>query len=241
MVWYSCRTAWQLAAVSENTKRDIIKYLGINDRKIHVIYEGVTTEEFNNLKKDDVLDIIRKKYGLTERYVYCPTSLHPHKNIDLLVNYFAKLKEEKGIPHKLVITGVDPFRKEGYLRNSIVACHMEKEILYLGHVSRGIVNFLFKCADMVVCLSSYEGFGLPVIEAMAAGCPVLSSNRASLSEVVGESGVLVDPFDERSVINAMFKLLTDDKERSIFINKGFNRAKYFSWYFVASNLIKIYG
>jgi len=240
LVRYSCRKADRIATISQNTKSDIIKYTGVSEGKIDVIYEGVDFERFSKIKKDEAKEFIQRQYGI-QGYIYSPTSLYPHKNNDLLVKTFAKLKNEKKIQQKLIITGIDPYKRTNWLEGIITKYRMENEIFYLGRVPDKYLPYLYKGADLMVYLSSYEGFGLPILEAMASECPVLSSNRSSLPEVVGDAGILVDPFNIEEVANKMHKLLTNEILRERFINKGLIRAKQFSWKDVAKRLIKIYN
>ena len=240
LVKYSCRKADRVIAVSQNTKKDIIKYTKTEKDKINVIYEGVNFERFSSYKKEEAKNFIQKQYGV-QNYVYSPTSLYPHKNNDLLVKVFAKIKKEKKIPQKLLITGIDPYRKANWLKNIIVKYGMENEIFYLGKVPVKHLPYLYSGADLTIYLSSYEGFGLPILEAMAASCPVLSSNNSSLSEVVGGAGILVNPFDTEEVVNKMHELLINESLKKECIEKGLARAKKFSWEKAAQRLIKIYS
>jgi len=226
--------------MSQNTKNDIVKYIEINKDKIDVIYGGVDFEKFSKIKKDEAKRFIQKQYGI-QNYIYSPTSLYPRKNNDLLVKVFAKLKKDKKVLQKLIITGIDPQNKKKWLRSIISKYGMESEIFYLGRVPGEHLSYLYSGADITVYLSSYEGFGLPILEAMASSCPVLSSNRSSLPEVLGDAGVLVNPFNIEEVANRMYELLTNESLRKECISKGSVRAKQFSWGNVARRLIKIYS
>ncbi|MCD6193224.1 MAG: glycosyltransferase, partial [Candidatus Aminicenantes bacterium] len=179
-------------------------------------------------------------YGI-QHYIYSPTSLYPHKNNDLLIKAFLKLKKTKKLPHKLIITGIDPFNKAGWLKSLIHKYNLDNEVFYFGWISREYIPFFYKGADLVVYLSSYEGFGLPVLEAMASGCPILASNRGSLPEVVAQAGITVDPENIRDVSLKMYDLLINKAIREYYINKGFSRVKKFSWEGVAKRVIKIYS
>jgi len=152
-----------------------------------------------------------------------------------------KIKKGKKGNTKTYNYRVDPYNKIDWLRNIISKENMENEIFYLGRVPYKHLLSLYGGADITIYLSSYEGFGLPVLESMAAGCPVLSSNRSSLPEVVGDAGILVDPFNIEDVASKMYELLTNGDIRKRCINKGFVRAKEFSWENVARRLIKIYS
>ncbi len=239
LVKYSCKKASRIVTMSQNTKNDIMKYTGTDEDKIDIIYEGVDFERFSKINKLEAKKFIEKKYGI-KNYIYSPTSLYQHKNNDLLVKAFAKLKNEKRINHKLIITGIDPYKKKAWLQNIISKEKMENEIFYFGRVPGEHLPYLYSGADLTAYLSSYEGFGLPILEAMAAGCPILSSNKASLPEVVGDAGVLVNPFNIEEVTNNIYELLTNENLRKKCIERGLIRAKQFSWEAVAKRFIKVY-
>jgi len=240
LVKYSCKKAIRIVTVSQNTKDDIIKYVGEKEEKIDIIYEGVDFEKFSKTAREEGQNFVQKQYGI-QKYIYSPTSLYPHKNNDSLIKAFAKLKTTKKIPQKLIITGNDPYKKIDWLKNVILECKMENEVFYLGRVPSEHLPYLYSGADLTTYLSSYEGFGLPVLEAMAASCPVLSSNRSSLPEIVGDAAILVNPFEIDEIANKMNELLTDEKLRKECITKGLERAKEFSWENVAKRLIQTYN
>jgi len=239
LVKYSCKKADGIIAVSQNTKNDITKYTGVNENKISVIHEGVDFERFSRIKKDEAQKFVQKQYGIRE-YIYSPTSLYRHKNNDSLVKVFAKLRNEKKIHQKLIITGIDPYRRINRLKDIITKLGMNKEIFYLGRIPNEYLPYLYSGADIVMYLSSYEGFGLPVLEAMASGSPVLSSNRSSLPEVVENAGVLVDPFDIEDIANRVYELLTNEGLRKKCIDSGLIRARQLSWESVAQRFIRLY-
>jgi len=239
LVRYSCKKADRIITVSQNTKNDIIKYFNINSDKIDVIYEGVDYDKFSRVTKEEAQGFIKNKYGIQD-YVYSPTSLYLHKNNDFLIKSFAKLKKDKKISLKLVITGFDPQNKKKMLRNIISKCGMKDKIFFFEEVPSSHLPYFYRGAKITVYLSSYEGFGLPILEAMTSGCPVLSSDRSSLPEVVGEAGVLVDPFNIEEVSDKMYELLTDKNFREECIAKGLVRAKEFSWENTVKNMIKTY-
>lgn len=237
---YSCRKASKVAAISSNTKDDAIRYTGINEDKIKVIYCGVDYEFFANVAQDVAGSDILKQYGINRSYIFSPTSLYESNKDDSLIKAFAELKEKYKVPHQLVITGFDPANRLKLLKHLIHEQGLDDEVLYLGRVPGKHMPLLYNKADITVWLSAYTGFGLPVIEAMAAGCPVLSSDRSSLPEVVGDGGILVDPFNIHQIADKMHLLLTDKELRRECIQKGRLRAKHFSWDRVAQNLIDIY-
>ena len=241
LVKYSCKKAERVLTTSLCAKEDIIKHTNINPNKVGVIYEGVDFRFFNERGKVEFIQSVINEYKIKDSYIFSPTSLYDYKNNDLLIKAFALLKKRKQISEKLVITGVDPNNKLSRLKKIIQSLNLEKEVLYLGSVPHEYMPIFYQRAKMTAFLSSYETFGLPVLESMAAGCPVLSSNRSSLPEVVGDAGILVDPFNIEDVASKMYELLANGDIRKRCINKGFVRAKEFSWENVARRLIKIYS
>ncbi len=242
LVKYSCRKSEKIITVSNHIKQDIIKYTNINPDKIDIIYEGVNFKFFNKKKEEvNFTQEILVQHKIKENYIFSPTSLYNYKNNDFLIKAFALVKKKKKIPQKLVIVGVDPYNKVNELRKLIQKFNLNEEIVYLGSASYKYMPTFYREADLTVFLSSYESFGLPILEAMASGCPVLSSNQSSLPEIVGDAGLLVNPFNIEEVANMMYELLTDDNLREKCIAKGLARAKQFSWESVAMRLIKIYS
>lgn len=239
-VKYSCKKADRIIALSQNTKNDIVKYTSTSEDKINVIYSGVEIERFAKIRREIAQQFILKQYGIRD-YIYSPTALYKHKNNDHLIKAFAKLKTDKKISHKLIIIGGDPFNRAGWLRRLIHKYNLDKEVFYLGRISDKHIPFFYKGAALTVYISSYEGFGFPVLEAMASSCPILGSNRASLPELIGDAGIMVDPEDIREVSERMYELLINKNLREKYIVKGLARAKQFSWENCAREMFKIYN
>ena len=240
LVQYSCKKAHKIIAISQNTKNDIIKYTGVSEQKIQMIHSGVDLEYFAKIERNYAKQVIFKKYGIND-YIYSPVSLFPHKNIDVLVKVFNKVKKRKKISHKLIITGGDPFKKSKELEDLIYKYKLEDEIFYLGRVPQKMIPYFYKAADLMVYLSSYEGFGLPVLEAMASNCPVLSSDKASLPEIVGNAGLLVSPSNLEEIANKMYEILNNENLQKNLISRGVERVKSFSWEKTVKELINIYN
>lgn len=225
------KRASHIIAVSHSTKNDLIKYLKIPDNRISVVYNGV---DHNIFKPYDV-KLFDKPYIL---YV---GSERPRKNLDRLFEAFAKLKGE--FPElKLVKIGA-PGRSEKYRRD--VMRHLDglgisQDIIFIDHVTELELAHYYSSAALLAYPSLYEGFGLPPLEAMACGCPVVTSNTSSLPEVVGEAGIMVDPHDINSLARAMRRVLTDARLRDDMIRKGLEQAKKFSWEEAARETMKVY-
>jgi len=226
------KRASHIIAISQNTRNDLIKYLKIPDDRISVIYNGVDHSIF---KPYDV-KLLNKPYIL---YI---GSERPRKNLDRLFAAFAKLKGE--FPElKLVKVGT-PGRSEKYRRDTMKklgSLGITRDIIFIDHMPELELAYYYSSATLLAYPSFYEGFGLPPLEAMACGCPVITSNTSSLPEVVGEAGIMVNPYDTDSLVKAMRQVLTDAKLRDDMIRKGFEQSKRFSWEKTARETLEVYN
>ena len=236
---YSARRADRVIAISASTKEDIVRHLGVDPGRIDVVYPGVD-EAFRPIADRGRLAAFREKHGLPERLILFVGTIEPRKNVERLVRAYARLRKEGNLPHKLVIGGA-----EGWLYTEVFATVEEMglgdDVILPGYIPRDELLLWYNAADVFVYPSLYEGFGLPPLEAMACGTPVIASNASSLPEVVGEAGLLVDPYDVEGMAEAMFKVLTDEELREGMRRKGLERAKGFSWLKMARETVKVYG
>lgn len=222
------RGATHLIAVSEATKKDLVKKIGINPKKITVVYEGYDREKF----KVDVLVNSLRYYELEPgKYFLFVGTVQPRKNLERLIKVFALLHLEGAKAHlrgvKLVIAG-----SKGWLSDEIYKLPkklgIEDKVKFLGYVSEKDLPALYSGAIALTFPSFFEGFGLPIIEAQACGCPVLTSNISSMIEVAGKGAILVDPYKEQEIENAMIKMM-DEKIRQKLMKSGLKNIKRFSW------------
>lgn len=238
LVPYSLKKADRIIAVSNNTKTDVSRLFKIKEEKIDVIYEAAE-EVFQPIKEENLAMEIGAKYGIDGEYMLFVGTLEPRKNLFRLIRAFASLKKQEKIYEKLVIAG-----KPGWLYkdifNLVKELKLEKEIIFTGHVVRKDLVSLYNVAKIFVYPSLYEGFGLPVLEAMACGTPVVTSNVSSLPEIAGDSAVLVNPYEIEELAGAMFSLLRNGKLRKKFSEKGLERAKLFSWDKTAIKTLEAY-
>jgi len=166
-------------------------------------------------------------------------TLEPRKNVVTLMKAFRKLMEKGFDGYKLVIAGDKGWLYEEIFKE-VDRSDLKHEILFLGVVRDADLPMLYNCADMFVYPSLYEGFGLPPLEAMACGIPVIISNTSSLPEVIGNAGIMVDPGDVNSLSEAMYNVLEDKELRSQMSKNGLKRAKLFSWEKAAKEILEIY-
>lgn len=231
------RKAGRIIAVSNSTKNDIIKFYPEYAHKIKVIYEGVEPQFFprSNQEIEKTLD----KYNVDFRYILFLGTVEPRKNIIRVVDAFIQLKQEGNIEQKLVITG-----RKGWLYKDIIEkinkTPFSQDIIFTDFVDDEDLPFLYSGAEIFLYPSLYEGFGLPVLEAMSCGSPVITSNLSSLPEVAGDAAILVDPMNVEEIVQAMEKLLRDRELRKELKRKSLERAKFFSWERAAKETLHLY-
>ena len=228
MLKHVTQKAVRVITSSHHTKSDLIEQ-NVPAEKIKVIPFGVE-ERFHPIEDDDLLLDFRKKYGLSDNFILYVGNLKSHKNLGILLKAFAYLKKDKKIQETLVLTA-------GYRTNTE---NRTPNVKFLPFIPDDEMPLLYNCAKLFVFPSLYEGFGLPPLECMACGVPVITSNSASLPEVVGDAGIMCDANDVDCFKDAILHLLTDDSERDKLRAKGIARAKSFSWTETAKRTIAIY-
>jgi len=229
------RRSTTIIAVSESTKKDIITFYGINDDKIKVIYEGFH-HTFDSKRSDDSFYLVREKYHLPP-YILYVGNLLPHKNLNRLIEAYSLVS--KAIPHVLIIIGRKDQRFFPALEMRAAELKVKERVLFFDYIDQVELPHFYRAAETFVFPSLYEGFGLPPLEAMASGTPVICSNISSLPEVVGDAGIYVNPEDPRMVADSIKRVLGDEKLRENLISKGYERAKLFSWQKAARETLKV--
>lgn len=224
----------KIIAVSENTKNDIVKYFSVNPSKISVTYLGVNELFYPRGKDENILH----KYKISKKFIACNGTYDPRKNIWKILIGFEKIKKTNNC--QLVIFG--RIHKTGlwYEVYNSLPSHVKQDIILTGYVPSNELPYLYSGAEFFIYPSLYEGFGLPPLEAMACGCPVITSNISSLPEVVGDAGILIDPYNLDEMTEQMERLLLDEKLRERFKAKGLERAKQFTWEKTARDTLKVY-
>lgn len=230
------KTADKIIAISNSTKDDLMTYFKVPEDKIAVISHGVG-EKFKQLDEEGISKSTQK-YQLNFPYILYVGSLESRKNILNLVKAFYKLKT-KNIYQKLVIVGENSGNKKKICR-FIKKLNLQNDVVFIGFVSEEDLPALYNAADLFVYPSYYEGFGLPPLEAMSCGTPVITSNTSSLPEVVGDAGIMIDPSNVEALAEAMRDVLADESLRNSIIAKGLERAKMFNWKKCARKTLKVY-
>lgn len=226
-------------ADSEATKEDLLSLYRVSSEKVVVLLSGVSSTFIRYIDPFFVLTI-RKKYRLTDRpYILSIGTVQPRKNYSRLIQALALIRNQ-GLDLDLVIAG-----GKGWLEDPIYATiretHLEDHVHFIGFADDADLPTLYNGAVCFAFPSLYEGFGLPILEAMSCGTPVVTSNISSLPEVAGDATLLIDPYDVEALSNALQRLITDTELRNTLIVKGHIQAKKFTWEKSARHLLQIYN
>ncbi|MGE5138234.1 MAG: glycosyltransferase family 4 protein [Rudaea sp.] len=232
------RDADAIIAVSENTRRDVARLMGIPDDKISVIYEGVNPA-FRPVESAEALAAVRQRYRLPPRYILYLGTIEPRKNLLMLLDAYQALLARADSAPDLVIAG-----RKGWLYQPVFdkvrALGLGERIHFTDWVAGEDAPVLQTAAELFVFPSLYEGFGLPPLEAMACGTPVVCSNASSLPEVVGDAGLLVDPRDTAGWTEALARGLCDEELRATLRGRGLEQAARFTWDRAARETLQVY-
>jgi glycosyltransferase involved in cell wall biosynthesis len=225
--WFSAHAARRVIAISEATKRDLIKHYTIKPGKIVVIYHGRDLI-FAPVTDPAKIEQTLKKYSITQPYCIHVGTLQPRKNLGVLVEAWDILRARVESPPQLLLAG-----KRGWLYESLLQSVKERNlddlIKFADYVERDDLPSLYSGALALTFPSLYEGFGLPPLEAMSCGTPVLASTSSSVPEVVGDAGILLDPKDAGAWADAVQRVMQDGSLREELSRKGLERAKQFTW------------
>ncbi len=232
----SARRADALIAISQNTRTDIMRILPVNPKKLFTIPIGIEPIfcPATPAKQSEIL----RKYDLPADFILYVGNLEPRKNLPRLLRAFATLVR-RGLPHSLVLVG-----SRGWMDEEIFATLRELNLghrVYLpGYIPQADLPIFYSAASVFVYASRYEGFGLPVLEAMACGAPVITSNVASMPEIAGDAGILINPDREEELTDAIARVLTDADLAARLSRAGLERARGFSWERAAKETLAVY-
>jgi len=233
------RSAAKIIAVSEATKVDLKKFYNIPPEKVVVTHLGLN-QNFRPMSYEEVQPVL-DKYGLVyQKYILFLGTMQPRKNIIRLVDAFAKIKSENHIEEKLAIFGGKGWLWEPILEK-ITEAGKDGSVKYFNYADEQDLPYLYAGARLLTLPALYEGFGLPPLEAMASGVPVVVSNISSLPEVVGEAGMLVDPNSVDSIASGLLSVATDSTRREQMIEKGLEISKSFTWEETARKTLEVFN
>ena len=219
----------RVVSVSESTKRDLESFARVDPGRIRVIHNGADLERFSPRDRNAAKSAVAAELGLPPDFLlYIARLEHPGKNHVRLLEAFASLKRDTGLPHKLVLVG-SRWNGTELIEAKVKELGLGREVIFPGFVPNETLPALYTAADAFVFPSLFEGFGIPVLEAMACGTPVCASNVSSIPEVVGEAGLLFEPRDPKAIADSMHRLLTDPSLRKDLVQRGLAQAARFTW------------
>ena len=223
----AAHVADHVVTVSENSKRDIVRLLHIPESKVSVVYNGVS-EDFHPLDHKECKDYLASTYSITGEFLLAPGGLSRNKNVPGLLAAMRLLKQ-KGRLEKLVLLGDTEDREAKYVASDLHQAKLDGTVVLPGFVPREDLPAFYNAALLVAYPTLYEGFGMPVLEAMACGTPVVTSNNSSLPEVAGDAALLVNPRSPEEIADAIQRLLRDETLRADLSTRGLLRARQFTW------------
>jgi glycosyltransferase involved in cell wall biosynthesis len=235
--WATAKRADALICPSQTVRDDILRLLHVPPEKVRAIAEAAAPE-FQPLEDEAALERVRARFLLPERFILNVGSLEPGKNRATLLKAFSRLRE-RGLEHKLVIAGQRAWKHKGDFE-LVEQLGLKEEVVFSGYVPPEDMPALYNAADLFAFPSLYEGFGLPVLEAMSCGVPVVASNVSAIPEVASEAALLVDPHDADQLCDAMERILRDKRLQATLRRRGLTRAKDFSWERAARETVAVY-
>ncbi|MGD0590390.1 MAG: glycosyltransferase family 1 protein [Bacteroidota bacterium] len=212
---------------SEATKEEIIKYLPLSAHKTNVVLYGLE-ESIAPVKDDFILSSIKAKYQLTTPYILHVGTIEARKNIIRIVRAFARGRKSHQWKQRLVLVGAPGYGFDD-IERTIAEENVKDLVTITGYVDDNDLPGIYSLADVLIYPSLYEGFGFPPLEAMKCGCPVVASYATSLPEVIGDAGILVNPYNENEIFDALHRVITDNKLHNELAQKGKDRIRQFTW------------
>lgn len=221
---------------SEQTRRDVVKYFHVPEGKLEVVYLGVDKQYFEKMDAGPLI----QSYGLEPGYLLCVSSIEPRKNFERIIRVFAQLvKQPQYEQLKLVCVGGQGWKNTNIFE-LVQELGLEEKVKFLGYVEQEKLPGIYQGASIFLYPSLYEGFGLPVLEAMASGTPVITSDVSSLPEVAGQAAIMIDPYDEKQLYDSIQHLLVNKGKRQELSRRGSLQAQKFSWEQTARNTLEVY-
>jgi glycosyltransferase involved in cell wall biosynthesis len=229
-----------VVTVSDFSKHDILNTVRtLTPEKVFRTYQSYDSV-FDELDKNESEMIIKNKLSISYPYILALGAVEPRKNTHAIIEVFARLKKKREIEQKLVIVGI-PQNNHHFFHGLINSLNVQQDILLTNFISTKTLSALYQCSTMFLYPSLYEGFGIPLLEAMASGTPIITSNITSIPEVVGDAGILIDPTNLKQMEMSMVKLIDDQSLRLDLIAKGFKQVTNFSWQNMAKQTLEVYN
>ncbi len=238
-LWTAAHKSDRIFTVSEQSKRDILKFFKVPPEKI-VVTPNAIDDRFSVAPSEEHVVQTRERYQLSHAYLLYVGNIKPHKNLERLIEAFHLVRSQGRPELELVIIGDEISRMQS-LRRAVHKYQLHRFVRFLGFVPDKTLAVLYRLASVFVFPSLYEGFGLPPLEAMASGTPVVTSNVSSLPEVVGDAAVLVDPYSAGAIADGILAVLRSTHLRADLRERGFARVKAYSWTRSAERVRQVYG
>ncbi|MEP6546182.1 MAG: glycosyltransferase family 1 protein [Gammaproteobacteria bacterium] len=232
-----CRHADAFVAVSNAVKTDVVRHVGVDPRKVFSIHNGFDPDLFKPVRDPERLRAVRDKYKLPEKFILWCGQIESRKNVAGLLRAFAKICPD--VPHHLVMAGEQRWSTRTELK-VMQELALQDRVYFPGWIEHSDLPAVYSAAELFAFPSLYEGFGIPLIEAMACGCAIVTANTCAPPEVIDGAGCLVDPLDVDDIAAGMKRMLLDTHLRAGMIAKGLERAKDFSWDKCARQLLAVF-
>jgi glycosyltransferase involved in cell wall biosynthesis len=232
-----CRHADAFIAVSNAVKTDVVNYIGVDPAKVAPIHNGFDPDIFQQVRDPAKLQAVRAKYRLPERFILWAGQIESRKNIARLLQAFARIKDD--VPHHLVMAGALRW-SSGTELSVIKELGIEARICQPGWIDHGDLAAVYSLAEEFAFPSLYEGFGIPLLEAMACGCAIVTANTCAPPEVCDGAARLVDPLDVAAIATAMREVLLDTQLRAKLAARGLERARDFGWEKCAHEILALF-
>lgn len=233
----SGRRAAHVITISEYSRKQLIETYGLREERVSVTYLGVSPD-FRRLPEQQAR-AVTERFGLDEPFILGVGNVQPRKNLIRLIRAYARLRKEKSIPHQLVLVGQAAW-KAGEVQDEIARLGVAGAVKTTGYVSDAELVGLYNRAGLFAFPSLYEGFGLPIVEAMACGTPVVTSNVTCMPEVAGDAALMVDPLSEREISQAILRVIDSAPLASRMRSKGLEHCRRFNWRKVAEQTAALY-
>jgi glycosyltransferase involved in cell wall biosynthesis len=238
-LWTAAHKSDRIFTVSEQSKRDILRFFNVPAEKI-VVTPNAIDDRFGIAPSDESVEQTRDRYQLDHPFILYAGNIRPHKNLERLIDAFQRVRASGHQELKLIIIGNEISRLQT-LRRAVHKHQLHKHVRFHGYVPDKTLSVMYRLASVFVFPSLYEGFGLPPLEAMACGTPVVTSNVSSLPEVVGDAAVLVDPYSPEAIAEGILSVLNDSELRASLKRRGLARAREYSWNRSVRRVREIYG
>lgn len=229
----------KIITVSDHTRRDVRELCDIEEKNIKTVYSGISKEYTPVDKNNPRLQAVEQKYKLPKNFILYLGNLEPRKNIEGIIQAYELFRKNKGASWQLVIAGAKSW-KYNNIYELAQASKFRDDILFINYVDAEDKVYLYNLAEIFIFPSFYEGFGFPPLEAAACGAPVIASNTSSLSEILDNAAILVDPYKIDEIAQAMTELIRDEKLREQLSSAGLKKAKQYDWKKTAQEVLEIF-